>query len=120
MDGLECARILTVVVGAGAGGRAVPGGLGRQPATAVGQQGSVLRLRVGGVVQVGLLLGASAIGDGDHGEERGHCKGGLEGERGGHCCSSCGLGTSALLGSSLLPGLCFDGVRWRTLLVSYL
>jgi hypothetical protein len=25
-----------------------------------------------------------------------------------------------LLGSSLLPGLCFDGVRWRTLLVSYL
>ena len=76
-------RILTVVVGAGAGGRAVPGGPGRQPATAVGQQGSVLRL--GGVV-VGRLVGASAIGD-DHEEERGHCKG-LEGERGGHCCTS--------------------------------
>ena len=76
-------RILTVVVGAGAGGRAVPGGPGWQPATAVGQQGSVLR--VGGVV-VGLLVGASAIGD-DHEEERGHCKG-LEGERGGHCCTS--------------------------------
>jgi hypothetical protein len=79
-----CRLILTVVVGAGAGGRAVPGGLGGQPATAVGQQGPVLRrLGVGGVV-AGLLLGASAVGDdGHHGQERGHCEG-LAGERGGH------------------------------------
>lgn len=76
--------VLTVVDGAGAGGGAVPGGLGRQPATAVGQQGSVLR--GGGGVALELLLGASARGDDDHGEERGQCQG-LEGQRGGHCCT---------------------------------
>jgi hypothetical protein len=66
----------TVVVGAGAGGRAVPGGPGREPSTAVGQQGPVLGL--GGIARLLLLLGASAIG-GEHREERGE-RHGLEGE----------------------------------------
>jgi hypothetical protein len=85
--------VLTVVVGAGAGGRAVPGGLGRDPAAAVGQQGSLLG--VGGVG--GLLLGAGAAG-GDHGEEERGERGGPEGEeRGGHACSSQEGGASARL-----------------------
>jgi hypothetical protein len=102
--------VLTVVEGAGAGGGAVPGGLGRQPATAVGQQGSVLR--GGGGVALELLLGASARGD-DHGEERGQCQG-LEGERGGHCllhsCSTPGRLAWQLVVALPAAGLCFDGV----------
>jgi hypothetical protein len=64
-------RILTVVDGAGTGGRAVPGGLGGEPAGAVGGG-------KGGCVV--LLLGADACGA-KHGQDC-HKRNGLGGERG--------------------------------------
>lgn len=82
--------VLTVVVGAGAVGLAVPGGPGRQPwAPVLGGVAGVEVLRVeAGVARVELGLAAAA--DGEEGQQRERRGGGGEGARQPHLLSRAG------------------------------